>query len=282
MWKPEGMSWRKIIRTTVREFTRNGLDARSAQFAYYSLLLLPPTLILLITFLARLPVGALDQIVDGVRQALPQGAFDVVADQVASIRTQGPGGLFWLALGVGIVSGAGLFVSVGRGVNTAFGVEETRPLWKVYGIALLLGAACFVLLLGSSALVVLGPAVDEAVAEHVDAPLLHFFLSNVVGFLVLVVAALLATSVAYWILPNVHRRWKLITPGSVLAVGVWLVLSYGFRIYVDNYSTYNETYGAIAGVIILMVWMYGTGMTFYAGAQLNALIRAHAPTEDQS
>ncbi len=269
-------SWGTMARVTLRAFTRNGLDARSAQFAYYALLLLPPTLILLISFLAGLPDGSFDRMAEDLRGAMPKGAYEVVADQVASTRRQGPGGLLWLALGIGIVSGAGLFVSVGRGVNQAFGVEETRPLWKVFGVALLLGAACFLILLASSALIVLGPAVDDELTEHVDAPVLHFFLTHV-GLIVLVLAALVATSVAYWVLPNVERRWKLLTPGSISAVAMWVLLSYGFRIYVDNYATYNETYGAIAGVIILMVWMYGTGMTFYFGAQLNAVLRSRKP-----
>ena len=112
-------------------------------------------------------------------------------------------------------------------------------------------------------------------AEHVDSPLLHFLLSDVAGFLVVVAIALLATSVVYRVMPNVRRRWRPLTPGSVFAVVAWVILSLGFRIYVDGYGSYNETYGALAGVIVLMIWLYLTGMTFFFGAQMNAVILRH-------
>jgi membrane protein len=266
--------WRGVARATSRNFKRNALDARSAQFAYYALFLLAPTLIILIAVLARLPVeGVVESTIEWAEGTMPRGAYEVVANQTREIRASASS-LFWVAVLLVTVTGSRLFVNIGRGINAAFGVEETRPAWVVWGLAALLGLASFLLMVASSTLLVLGPLADEQLSKYGDFPAVHAMLSGIGGVIVFLAAALLATSVAYQVLPNVRTRWRPVTAGSVLAVVTWLGLLLGFRVYVDTYGTYNETYGALAGVIILMVCLYLTGVTFFLGAQLNAVLHA--------
>lgn len=263
-----------LLRRTSRGFKRNGLDARSAQFAYYALFLLAPTLIILIATLASLPLsGVVERTVQWAEETLPEGAYDVVAGQVRDIRTSG-GGILWLAFFLVVVSGSRMFVNVGRGINAAFEIEETRPAWVVWGLAALVGLACFVLMVASSTLLVLGPRVDAELSKHGSSPIFELLFSGVGGVIVFTLAALLATSIVYQVLSNVQGRKRVITPGSLLAVAAWVVLFLGFRLYVRTYGTYNETYGALAGVIILLICLYVTGLAFFFGAQLDAVIDA--------
>lgn len=267
MWRLGGLSPWAAFRRTAETFRRNGLDGRSAQSAYYGLALIAPLLILLLTVLAALPVdGLFESLAREAKRAMPEQAFQMLVAQAEDIRTRGGKGLVWLALGVFLFSGLKLFNSVSRALNAMHGVEERRRFYTLWSISLLLGLGSFLLLIVSALLLFFGPLLDLPFARGLQ-------------FLIVVATALLAVSVIWWALPAVRQRWLPLTPGNVLAVGSWLLMSKGLKVFVDNFGNYNETYGALAGVILVMVWMHLSGVAFYFGAQLNAEI-LHAMTHE--
>ncbi len=262
MWRFGGLSVFAALRDTWVAFKRNGLDGRSAQSAYYGIALVPPTLFLLITALAALPLdGVFDAMASDTERALPADAYAVLVKQLDGIRTHQSSGFFGLAVGVFLLSGMRLFTSMSRALNTVHGVEERRRFWAVWGVSLLLGFGSFVMLLASAMLLFFGP-------------LLELPFSGGLRLVITIGVALLAISVIYWAMPSVRQRWMPLTPGNALAVGAWLLFSLGFRVFVENFGNYNETYGALAGVILMMIWMHLSGVAFYYGAQLNAVILA--------
>ena len=277
MWSLNGLRPKEVLRRTVRGIRMNALDARSAQCAYYGMLLIPPTLIVLVTVAAHLPVdGLLERLESGAEQALPAGAYDVLDHQIQDLRAKRSSGLLWFSLGVFVISGCKLFITVGRGLNAAFGTRESRPFWKVWGLSFLVGFGAFLLLMVSAATLLIGPAIHEHVLDGKDIPVLSLLWSDGARVIVVCVSALLATSLIYRIVPDVSQRWNPLTPGSVLAVAAWIGLTLGFKAYVDNFARYNEIYGALAGVIVLMIWLYLSAMTFFLGGQLNAVIMSGA------
>ena len=270
MWRFGGLSPWTTLRRTSREFRRNGLDARSAQSAYYGLALIPPILILLLTVMSALPIDDLfESFGHEARKALPEDAYKLLMYQVEDIRTRGGQGLVWLAVGVFLFSGLKLFNSVSRALNAAHGVEERRKVWELWSISLLLGVGSFLLLIVASLLMFFGPVLDLPFASWIRG-------------LLMIGAALLGTSVIYWAMPSVRQRWLPLTPGNALAVGSWLLMSRVLRWFVDGFGNYNETYGALAGVILVMIWMHMSGVAFYFGAQLNIVILSAMRTEDRA
>ena len=270
MWRFGGLRPLEVVMRTSRAFRRNGLDARSAQSAYYGLALIPPILILLLTVMSALPVENLfESFGHEVSQALPEDAFELLMHQVDDIRSRGGQGLVWLALGVFLFSGLKLFNSVSRALNAAHGVEERRRVWTLWSISLLLGVGSFLLLIVSALLMFFGPILDLPFAGWIRV-------------LIVIVAGLIAISAIYWAMPSVKQRWLPLTPGNVFAVGAWLLMSRGLRWFVDDFGNHNETYGALAGVILVMIWMHLSGFAFYFGAQLDIVIVDALHDEDRS
>lgn len=270
MWRLGGLTPRDALTRTWRAFRRHGLDGRSAQSAYYGLALIAPILILLLTVMSALPVeGLFESFAQETRSAMPEDVYEMLVAQVEDIRTRGGAGLVWLALGVFLFSGVKLFNSVSRALNAVHGVEERRRIWTLWSISLLLGAGSFLLLLASALLMFFGPLLD-----------LPF--SDGLRVLIVIAAGLLGTSVIYWAMPSVRQRWMPLTPGNALAVGSWLLMSKLLKVFVDGFGNYNETYGALAGVILVMIWMHLSGVAFYFGAQLNATILDAMRTEERA
>ncbi|MDF1702153.1 MAG: YihY/virulence factor BrkB family protein [Planctomycetota bacterium] len=270
MWRLGGLTPRDALTRTWRAFRRHGLDGRSAQSAYYGLALIAPILILLLTVMSALPVeGLFESFAQETRSAVPEDVYEMLVAQVEDIRTRGGAGLVWLALGVFLFSGVKLFNSVSRALNAVHGVEERRRLWTLWSISLLLGAGSFLLLLVSALLMFFGPLLDLPFSEGLRV-------------LIVIAAGLLGTSVIYWAMPSVRQRWMPLTPGNALAVGSWLLMSKLLKVFVDGFGNYNETYGALAGVILVMIWMHLSGVAFYFGAQLNATILDAMRTEERA
>jgi membrane protein len=170
-------------------------------------------------------------------------------------------------------SASGLFVAVMDGTNAAYGVHDNRPWWKRRLWALVLTVVEAVLFLGAALSILLWPKVMGwlglgAVASTV---------ATVVQWLVVIIALLAAFALAYYFSPDVEQEWEWITPGSALGVLVLILLTLGFRLYVEYGSSYSETYGALAGVIVTLLWLYLASLALLLGAEMNSVIEHAAP-----
>lgn len=274
LWREAGNSWWSLGHQTWNAYRQNHCDARSAQFAYYSLLALFPFLILLIAALARFPwPGILDNAVEAADRGLPLTVAELLKHQIADIQQHSSLGVISASLVVLAIAGSRIFLTVTEGLNAAYGVRESRRFWQVYGLAFLSTIAVSLLVLLAMTLMIIGPMLSEWLAgQEFSIVWLEVLLRRGVRWLVVCAALWIYTSTIYYLGPSLKLPWYWLSPGSVLAIVGWVFVTQGFRIYVENFGRYNETYGTLGGVIVLIIWLDLTGGMLLLGGQLNAVL----------
>lgn len=268
--------WKESGRRAVKDFKDDRAGIISAGMAFYWFLSVFPSLLALVGLLGLVNAGqaATTTISDGIRSALPGDAAKVLTDAVGKAGTQ-PGGAAVVAtlVGVGLAlwSASAGMVALQVGLDVAYDVGEDRPFLKkrLVAMALLVVAAVF----GGVAtvLVVFGQPVGDAIRDNV--PLGGAFVAVWTlarwGLALLALMGLFA--VFYYLAPNRDSpRWAWVSPGGVLATVIWLAASLGFSFYVSSFGSYAETYGSLAGVVVLLLWLYLSALAVMAGGELNA------------
>lgn len=277
MWKLGGLSIGQLIRRSFAGFRKDQLDARCAQFAYYAVLAVAPILIVVIACVAQLPLdGVLTSFLRAIDIGMPDNVVALLEGQIRDIQDNSTPSLIAFGLLILAISGSKLFLTVGAGLDAAYGVEQQRRFWLSGGIAFALTMGILLLLLTAMVLLVVGPMVTGIVTDRVDIGWLHVISSAGVRWGVACGFMLVATSVMYWLVPHVKLRWYILSPGNVFATAGWVALTQLFRVYVENFSRYNETYGTLAGVVVLMIWLYLTGAILLMGGEINSVIHRAA------
>jgi membrane protein len=268
-------SWFGTGRRVVSEFKDDNLTDWAAALTYYAVLSIFPAFIAMISILGLVvdPATITRVVTDIVAQLGPESAVNTFKGPIEEISSNQSTALLGLIFGVAVAlwtasNYVGAFM---RASNAIYEREEGRPFWKLRPIQLLvtlvlvLMAALVVL-----ALIVSGP-VAEAIGSAVGLGDTAVTVWDYAKWPVLLVVVMLMLAVLYWSSPNAKVagfRW--VSPGSVVAVLVWIVASAGFAYYVASFSSYNKTYGALAGVIVFLVWMWITNIAVLLGAELNA------------
>jgi membrane protein len=268
-------SWFGTGKRVVSEFRNDNLTDWAAALTYYAVLSIFPAFIAMISILGLVvdPATITRVITDIVSQLGPESAVNTVKKPIEDISNNQSTALFGLIFGLAVAlwtasNYVGAFM---RASNAIYGREEGRPFWKLrplqvaLTLVLVLMAAMVVL-----ALIVSGP-VAKAVGDAVGLGDTAVTVWNYAKWPVLLVVVMLMLAVLYWSAPNakpVGFRW--VSPGSVMAVAVWIVASLGFAIYVANFGSYDKTYGTLGGVIVFLVWMWITNIAVLLGAEINA------------
>jgi membrane protein len=258
-----------------RESLRDELLGRAAQLAYYALLALFPALIFLTALMGLFSVESfMPELMSYLRDVLPADALTMVQRFLTQVAEGSGANILSLgALGALWASSSGV-TAIMDALNVVFGVkEDQRPFWRVRLIAILLtiGLAGFVIL--SLGLVLYGPTIGRWIGDLMGFGVAFTWMWNVLQWPVIAGLMLMVVAAIYHICPDRPvKHWRWMTPGSVFAVVMWLVVSLGFKAYVDNFGNYNKVYGSIAGVIVLMLWFYWSGMVLLLGGEINAEI----------
>jgi membrane protein len=160
-----------------------------------------------------------------------------------------------------------------------YGVEEDRPFWKMYGLSIFMSLAVIVLLVGALVLVIFGESIGVGVADLVGLGSVFATLWSIVQWPVVACVVLFAFALIYYFAPATKQKFRWISPGSILAFVFWLIFSLLFSLYASTFggSSYNETYGSLAGVIILMLYVYYSALIMLVGAEMNQVIEWHIP-----
>ena len=187
------------------------------------------------------------------------------------------GAIISIALALWGVSGA--FRSVMEAMNVMYEVEEDRPFWKVYGLSIFMSLAVVVLLVGALVLVVFGESIGVAVADLVGLGSVFATVWSILQWPVVACVVLFAFSLIYYFAPAARQRFRWISPGSIIAFVFWLIFSLLFSLYASTFggNSYNETYGSLAGVIVLMLYVYYSALIMLVGAEMNQVIEWHIP-----
>ncbi|QDU10508.1 YihY/virulence factor BrkB family protein [Gimesia aquarii] len=273
MWKFGGLTPWNLIRQAVRGYNKHRLSAQSAQFAYYAMFTLVPLLIVIIACTAQLPIrGVIVSMENAINQGLPTTVSQMLFAQIEDIQKNSTYSLIMAGLALLSLGGTRLFFTMGTGLDAIFEVDQRRTFWKAGGLSLLLTFGVLLLFLISVILLVLGPELAQIVLKYFYTPWLHLLLSAGVRWSIACGFMLISTSVIYWVVPSVKLPWKIITPGSLFVVISWVIMLQGFRMYVENFAHYNETYGTLGGFIVLLAWLYLTGAILMMGGEINGVI----------
>jgi membrane protein len=268
-------SWFGTLKRVVSEFKDDNLTDWAAALTYYAVLSIFPAFIAMISILGLVvdPATITRVVTDVVAQLGPADAVNTFKGPIEQISGNRSTAFFGLIIGVALAiwtasNYVGAFM---RASNAIYEREEGRPFYKLRPIQLLVT----LVLVMMAALVVLSLIVTGPVAQAIgdavglgDAAVTAW---NLAKWPVLLIVVMLMLAILYWSSPNAKVagfRW--VSPGSVVAVVVWIVASAGFAFYVANFSSYNKTYGALAGVIVFLVWMWITNIAVLLGAELNA------------
>ena len=272
------LSWREITKRTVSELFADHAFDLGAQQAYYFFFALFPALLTLLSIASFFTIANLiDEVVRMIGEFVPPDVLTIVSDQIKKISDSNHGGLLTVGFVLTVWSSSGAMSSIVTTLNVAYDITESRPWWKVrlIAIGLTLGMAVFILL--SLVFVLIGPAI----AGHLAAQL-HLGSAFEWAWLILqwpVVFFLVTTGIGlvYHFAPDAEQDWVWITPGSLVATGLWLLVSLGFKAYLGYFGNYNETYGAIGAVIVLLTWLYLSSLAILFGAELNSEIEHASP-----
>jgi membrane protein len=268
----KGIKWKDFLLDVKREWENDKVDTVAGALTFFGVLALFPFLVFVVSLTSLLidPATAATLISDLYRVA-PPAVADILSERIHALTTgQSPTLLTFSALGT-IWAASGGIASLMEALNTAYGVNDSRPFWKRRGLAILvtLGSAVFVVI--ASLIAVAAPAVAHALGEPMATILLWARLP-VSAFIIMAVLAVL-----YYVLPDVEQEFKFITPGSVVAVVLWLIASVGFSYYARKFGDYEVSYGALGGVIVMLMWMWISSMAVLLGAEINAIIEHRSP-----
>jgi len=250
----------------------------AAQLAYYFFLALFPALLFITAIISFIPVaGLLDTITGMLGRVAPGEVLSIIQDQILKIAHEKNGGLLTIGMLGAIWSSSSGVTAIIDTLNQAYDIQESRPWWKVRLLALGLTLALALFIVVSFALVLVGPTLAERVAVWLHVGPAFAWTWKILQWPVVVGLVTFAMAMIYYYAPDAEQEWIWITPGSILATLLWLLISLGFKFYVVHFTSYNATYGAIGGVIVLMLWFYVSALAVLIGAELNAEIEHASP-----
>jgi membrane protein len=272
-WKLGGLSVRELASRVWTEIGADEASDRAAALSYYFLFALFPALLFLTALLAFLPIeGLMDRLIAYLRQVLPGESAATVERTLDEITSSGRVSLLSVGALAALWAGSNGMASVISALNVAYDVTDTRPWWKRRLIAIVLTAGFSVFILLGLLLMVFGPKIGGWVAAWLGFGTVFSLVWNVVSVPIAIFVVGLGISLVYFLAPAGDQRWHWVTPGSTVALLLWLVMSFGLRLYVTYFGNYNATYGSIGGVILLMLWLYLTGIVLLLGAEVNSEI----------
>jgi membrane protein len=272
------LTWREIFSRTGREAMADNVFGMAAQLSYYFFFALFPALLLLITIASYFPVHTLvDEVFKSMGGFAPPAALAIITEQIQKITQAKPGGLLTFGIAAAIWSTSSAMGAIINTLNSAYDIEEGRPWWKVQLTATLLtlGVALFILV--SFALVIVGPTLAGRVADWVHLGAAFEWTWKILQWPFVYALACTGIALVYYFAPDAEQDWVWLTPGSVFATTLWLLASLAFKYYVVNITDYAATYGAIGGVMVLMLWLYISGTVILFGAEMNAEIEHASP-----
>ena len=278
-WTLGGLGAKELARRVIAELRDDDCLGRAAQLAYYFLFVLFPFFLFLTTLLGYLPIlNLLDRLMDMLGQMLPGEALRLVEDNVRQLVTSQRGGLLSFGILAALWTSSSALTAIIDGLNRAYDVEEGRPFWKVRLTAIRLTVGLSVFIVVALGLLTFGPQLGRWVADLAGLGRVFEVTWNVVRWPVIVGLLVVGMALLYYFAPDVEQAWTWITPGSACAVLGWLLASLGFAFYVNRFGSYNATYGSIGAVIVLLTWMYVTGLFVLIGGEINAEIEHAAPS----
>ncbi|MDD1137572.1 YihY/virulence factor BrkB family protein [Pseudomonas sp. TNT2022 ID233] len=268
----KGLPLHRVIVRTVTEFMEDEMSTYASALAYQMLFSLFPFILFLIALIGFLH---LPDFFSWLRLqselVLPPQALEQVNPVIDQLQ-QSKGGLLSVGIVVALYTASAGVRLMMSAMNAAYDVVEGRPLWKRFPLSIIYTVGIAGMLLVAAALMVLGPQVMGWIAAQVGLEEVIVTLWTIARWPVIVILMMVAVALIYYVMPDVKQEFRFITPGSVLAVVVWIIASLGFAFYVKTFANYNAMYGSIGAIIVLLLYFYISAAVLLLGAEMNAVI----------
>ncbi len=267
------LTWRELARRTIADTLADDCPGLAAQLAFYFFLSVFPALLFVVSLLGYLPVETrLAQAIEQLEVFLPQEILQFVREQVDEALAGGQGGLLTIGIVSAVWSSSSAVTAIITALNRAYDIDEWRPWWKRRLIAIALTIALAVFVVAAFVFVVGGGDLAAWVADRFGFGERLARVWAIAQWLLAIALVVAAVDLVYYVAPNAETPFVWVTPGALLATVLWLLTSFGFKVYVQNVSNYTAVHGTIGGVIVLLLWFYLSGLALLVGAELNAEI----------
>jgi membrane protein len=274
-WKLGGLTLWQLAKRVWSEMNDDEVFTRSAALAYYFFAALIPMIFFLMAVLGMFAgeSGHLRAtLLNYFSRVAPPAAFTLIEKTLTEVNRSSSGLKLFFGLGFALWSGAGGMSSIMDALNRCYHVKDSRPYWKRMLLALGLTVAISALAVCTLVIVLYGSAIAHFVGRHTGLSNATLLLWEVMQWPLALFFLLLAFALIYFWEPDVEQQWRWITPGSLTGVAVWIGASLLFRLYLQFYNSYSRTYGSLGAVIVLLLWLYITGLAILVGGEINSEI----------
>ena len=262
------------FKRVAQRISDDDIFGRAAQLSYYFLLALFPLLLVLINvlgYMAQEGTAFREKLLTYLAALMPRSAIVLVRNTLDEISTASGTGKLSFGLLAALWAASNGMGAISDTLNTAYNIKESRSWWKVRIISVCLTVALAILILASLAIVLYGGTIGEALAARYGFGDLFTIVWKIVQWPIALVFVLTTFNLIYNFAPDLPegaRTW--ISPGAFVGVGLWLIVSFGFRAYLSFFDSYSVTYGSLGAVIVMMLWFYLTGVAILIGGEVNS------------
>jgi membrane protein len=271
-----------FFKLTFKEVGEDHVSAFAGNLTYKTLFAIFPFFTFLLSLLGLFNAPSLvNDMIEYLSGVMPGSATQFIKTQLLSItQSQAEsaftfGAIISIALALWGVSGA--FRSIMEAMNVMYEVEEDRPAWKVYGLSIFMSLAVIVLMVSAFGIVIFGGSVGGGLAGVIGLGNVFETVWSIVQWPIVACIVLFTFALIYFFAPAAEQKFRWISPGAILAFAFWLLFSLLFSFYVGNFGSYSASYGSLAGVIILMLYVYYSAFIMLIGAEINQVIEWHIP-----
>ncbi|HEU5236377.1 MAG TPA: YihY/virulence factor BrkB family protein [Pyrinomonadaceae bacterium] len=286
MWTLSGLTWKQFGKRVWAEIQKDDVFGDGAKLAYYFLLALFPLLIFLTSIIGLIlgsGTGMRHTMFNYLSQVMPSSAFQLVKDTVWEVSTASGAGKLSFGLLAALWAASNGMGAMTQSLNRAYDVKETRSWLKQRAVDVGLTIALSVLIIGAVGLVLGGSKIAEYLAASYGFGFVFVVSWKILQWPIALAFMLLSFALIYFFAPDVRDQdWKWITPGSVVGVALWLLVSFAFKGYLHFFDSYSKTYGSLGAVIVLMLWLYMTGLAVLIGGEINSEIENAAARKGAS
>ena len=267
-------SWIYVVKKTYREFSADQATDLAAALTYYGVLAIFPALLAFVSLVGLFgdPAETTDALLDLLGGLVPSTTLEAVRGPIENLATSPAAGFTFITGVVGALwSASGYVGAFSRAMNRIYSIQEGRPFWKLRPVTLAVTVLAIVIAVLAALLITLSGPVAEEIGAALGIGDTAVLIWNIAKWPLLAFLVVLLVAVLYYATPNVKQpKFRWMSFGALFALIVWVVASAGFAFYVSNFSSYNETYGSIGGVIVFLLWVWISNLALLFGAELDA------------
>jgi membrane protein len=270
------------LKRTVKAFKADQLGIWAAALTYFGVLSIFPALLVIVSVLGLIGPSVTDSLLQNLEDVAPGPAQEILTDAIRNLEDAGSASGIALVIGLGaaVWAASGYVDGFMSASNAIYDVEEGRPITKTLPVRIGLTVLLMVLAGVIAFSVTLTGGLAKELGDVLGVGDTAVDIWEVAKWPVLLLLVSLLLAVLYWGSPNVKLPFRLVSPGSLLAVVGWVIASVAFAFYVGNFSSYNKTYGALAGPIVFLLWLWISNICVLLGAELNAELERNRKLDD--